>query len=236
MAGLISSSWQNMAATPELSPGSVHLWRIPLNDDKPLSNILSNDEKLRQKRLRVPDKARAFAVGRTRLRQILGFYLDASPEELTFVYNQHGKPSLAGKFSTVAFNLSHSGNWGLCAVSQGGDVGVDLEAMKKDLAVGSLAERFFTQAESGWLASLDPVRQRRSFYRLWTRKEAWLKGKGSGFSELNLGLADAHITGCLSKADGWLLMNLPVAKGYVGALAVKGEVERVERFSIVDKL
>ena len=78
------------------------------------------------------------------------------------------------------------------------------------------------------------ARKQRSFYRLWTRKEAWLKGKGAGFSELHLGLDDAHLPALFSSAQGWSLMNMPVAKGYVGALGVKGAVERVERFCFED--
>ena len=230
MAEVILTSWQKTEAPTAPSPGSVHLWRFSLHD-KSFPEVLSDDEKQRAQRLRVPEKAKAFIVARTRLRQILGLYLNIPPEDIAFDYNEHGKPLLPSEFSgELNFNLSHSGNRGLCAVRKGGDVGIDLEVVKQELDVVPLAERFFTTAEKDWVLASNACRLRRNFYRLWTRKEAWLKGKGGGFSELSLGLADEHIMGCSSRADGWTLMNLTVAQGYVGALAVKGEVDRVERF------
>ena len=228
MTAVELTPWHKVKTPPVLLPGSVHLWRFPLHGELSLSDILSNDEKQRAQRLRVPEKAQAFVVARTRLRQILGSYLDVSPEKLLFDYNEHGKPSLTGD---ISFNLSHSGHWGVCAVTRCGDVGVDVEAVKQSLDVAPLAERFFSAAENQWFNAVSSARRQRSFYRLWTRKEAWLKGKGGGFSELHLGLDDVHLSNLFSSAQGWRLMNMPIAKGYVGALAVKGDVARVERFT-----
>ena len=233
MANVVLTSWQEAEAAPELVSNCVHLWRFPLNSKKSLPDILSSDEKQRAERLRVPDKTSSFVVARTRLRQILGLYLIASPEKLKFDYNEHGKPSLSSPLrDDISFNLSHSGQWGACVISRRGEVGVDIEAVKRDLDVTALAERFFSEAENQWFKGVSYVRKQRSFYRLWTRKEAWLKGKGGGFSEVHLGLDDAHLSHQASSSEGWSLMNMPIAKGVVGALAVKGDVERVERFSL----
>jgi 4'-phosphopantetheinyl transferase len=73
-------------------------------------------------------------------------------------------------------------------------------------------------------------RRRRNFYRLWTRKEAWLKGKGGGFSEPILSLDPDHITGRSAFARDWWLTNVAVKRGYVAALAVSGRVASIERW------
>ena len=53
-----------------------------------------------------------------------------------------------------------------------------------------------------------------AFYRGWTRKEAYAKGKGDG---LALGQAEAD------EVDGWWLSDLPAPAGYVASLAVEGD-------------
>ncbi len=228
MPSAVLTSWQVPAAELSLAPGTVHLWRFRLNDSS-TEECLNKEEVERRQRFRVPEKARAFAVARTRLRQILSRYLNLRPEDIAFQVNANGKPYLDG-ISTY-FNLSHSGSWGLCALSQDADIGVDLEAVNRGLNSLPLAARFFSEAENIWLRSMNDQRRSRHFFRLWTRKEAWLKGKGGGFSELNLELDPGHLEITSTEADGWWMMNIPVAKGYVGAIAVAGEVERVERWS-----
>lgn len=233
MACVSHTAWQIAKSPPELKPKQVHLWRFPLKD-KSLPDILNREERQRAKRLRVPDKAHSFVVARTRLRQILSGYLGVTPEEVEFITNEHGKPGIADIYQRrLFFNLSHSGAWGLCGVTLEGDIGVDIEVVQAEMSFIPLAERFFSKDEYAWLLSSEVSRQQRNFFRLWTRKEAWLKGKGKGFSELVLDLDPAHINARSVWADDWFVMNLPVVRGCVGALAVKGRIEGVERFSFI---
>ncbi|NIQ10054.1 MAG: 4'-phosphopantetheinyl transferase superfamily protein [Gammaproteobacteria bacterium] len=228
MSSPILTSWQIPADKLFLQAGIIHLWRFRLTENVG-EDFLSPEEWQRARRLRVAEKADVFIVARSRLRQILSYYLNIAPAGVEFLYNENGKPYLDGH--PVYFNLSHSGKWGVCALSKNADVGVDLEASNPELKFVPLAERFFTKNENLWLRSASDLRRRRYFFRLWTRKEAWLKGKGGGFSEINLGLNAEHLSVNSSMADGWWLTNLPVAKGYVGAIAVASEVKKVERWS-----
>ncbi len=68
--------------------------------------------------------------------------------------------------SDVFFSLSHSGRYVLCAVSDGA-VGSDVQECR---AVRDTVERFFHPAERVHLAEHPG-----DFFRLWTRKEAWVK-------------------------------------------------------------
>ena len=96
---------------------------------------------------------------------------------------EYGKPF----FSDVPdfhFNLSHSGDFVLCAVSPT-PVGCDIEQPRQyDPA---LARRFFHPDERALLFSLPEEQQPEAFYRLWTCKESFMKAVGLGF---NLPLSD----------------------------------------------
>lgn len=221
------SPWQEgVFESLQIEDQSVHVWRVPMHV-KPNEIHLSEDEHERANALRCPKKRETFVTARTRLRQILGRYLTLSPESLQFQYNHNGKPYLKG--NPLSFNLSHSGQWCLCAVALNCKLGVDLESNHPGLNFESVAQRFFSPNELQWLQRITQPRQRRNFIRLWTRKEAWLKAKGGGFSEQDLDLASAHLDGLRTFADGWWLMNFAVARDYLGALAVFGNLKQVVR-------
>ena len=78
----------------------------------------------------------------------------------------------------VYFNLSHSGDFVLCVISDA-PVGCDIERVNRGHF--SVAERVFTSGERRYLddAQSDAERNRR-FFRLWTMKESYLKMTGEG--------------------------------------------------------
>ena len=98
------------------------------------------------------------------------------PDELSF--GAHGKPYADG---IPHFNLSHSGEYALCAASRTAPVGCDIEAVAHaDLA---LAHRFFTPDEAALLeAAPEGDRRDTLFFRFWTLKESFMKATGAGMS------------------------------------------------------
>ena len=94
-------------------------------------------------------------------------------------YGENGKPYLVD-FPEVHFNLSHSGERVMCAISPF-EVGCDVEIIKGDR--GKLAERFFKSEESAWIKHFETLEaQSEAFYRLWTLKECYMKVTGRGLS------------------------------------------------------
>lgn len=219
--------WTDPPDELRLENGQLHLWRLPLDlpshELKALKLLLSGDELGRARRLLDPLKADRFVAARGRLRQLLARYTRTDPAALRFVYGTSGKPVLEGTWK-IGFNLSHSQQWALLAIACQCEVGVDLEVIDPDLAFEAMALHFFSAAESAWLESFPPHRRRRAFYRLWTRKEAWLKGLGWGFSapSRRIDLAEG-----VPGAGGWQMKNFPVARGVIGALAVKGRLSDI---------
>ncbi len=184
------TTWQSAPQTLTLRPGELHLWRFELTctpeKNSKRQSILSADELVRAKRLLDPQKRQHFISARKHLRQLLGQYLQLAPNLIQFRYNKNGKPFLAAQHdSHLFFNLSHSGSWAVIAVTADFDVGIDIEKIDSSLDFQQLATRYFDLTERNYLAEFSPIRQRRGFYRFWTRREAFLKMVGSGFSALN---------------------------------------------------
>jgi 4'-phosphopantetheinyl transferase len=110
------------------------VWRADLvTVGDTLEDLLCADELARAARI-VPEHNRVlWARSRGVLRALLARYLDADPRALRFKLGPHGKPALhggAGQASDLRFNLSHSGEIVLVAVTAGLEVGVDIECSR----------------------------------------------------------------------------------------------------------
>ena len=81
-------------------------------------------------RLYVERDRHRFVVGRALLRTRLGRYLQREPSTLEFAYGEHGKPALRDPTVACHFNVSHSSNAALFAVSCERAVGVDVEHIR----------------------------------------------------------------------------------------------------------
>lgn len=93
-------------------------------------------------------------------------------------YEEKGKPYLAD-YPEIHFNLSHSGDYVCCAVSDD-PVGVDIQ--KKIKLREKLAERFFTPSEKQLLSECEELQREDLFFRMWSIKESYLKLTGEGLS------------------------------------------------------
>jgi len=100
-------------------------------------------------------------------------------EDIVFTYGEKGKPMLKDSVD-MFFNISHSGEWVVCAVSDK-EVGLDIELIKD--AKMKVANRFFSPSEIEVLNSLDGVAQNVQFFTLWTAKESYLKYLGTGLTK-----------------------------------------------------
>ena len=119
------------------------------------------------------------------LRSVLSSYHSAAPGAWQFDTEPGGKPMLAGPLareSGLSFNLSHTTGLVACAVTRGGDVGVDVESLDRAAQARELAQRFFAPAEAAELGALEPDPCRQRFIEIWTLKEAYVKALGTGLA------------------------------------------------------
>ncbi len=88
---------------------------------------------------------------------------------------QFGRPYIN---STIDFNLTHSGNYILCASTQNGRLGIDIEKINPI----QLADYRSVFNAKEWDSIVNSPSPKIHFYKLWTIKEAVLKAQGNGLS------------------------------------------------------
>jgi 4'-phosphopantetheinyl transferase len=156
------------------------VWRADLAavGDGP-SELLDDGERARAARMIRGGDRLLWTRARGVLRALLGRYLQTDPAMLRFASGTHGKPALADH-ERLSFNLSHSGQIALYALTDTGAVGIDVEVARRSRDVLALAVRAFGAAQAERLAAVEPPLREREFLRLWTRREAALKCRGTG--------------------------------------------------------
>lgn len=218
------------------------MWRTELlQPDDVLDNFWSTleaDETDRANRFHFDKHRRAFVVGRGFLRDVLSRYLHAKPESLRFSYGAYGKPSLAGEYKNtrLRFNMSHSHNLALLAITEDNQIGVDVEYMRVDFATTDIAQRFFSRAEVATFNTLAEEERVAAFFRCWTRKEAFIKATGKGLSQSLDGFDVTVAPGVAAEllrvdqedAARWFLTDIDAGREYAAALAVEGRVSRIQ--------
>src|SRR5436190_13219236 len=231
------STWLSYAQPNHLGEDEVHLWVVTLavipEKSSHFQSILSLDEQERAGRFQKIRDAQRYVAARGSLRSLLGGYLAIEPGRLQFVYDAFGKPRLAGELraTSVSFSVSHCDDLALFGFVRGHKIGVDLERISTDIEVEDLAKRYFSPNEFQRLCSLSADQRREAFYCGWTRKEAYLKGRGEGLSYgldgVEVSLAPGEPAVILSAFDDphvsqrWTLQHLSPAPGFIGAVAVE---------------
>jgi 4'-phosphopantetheinyl transferase len=239
----------------ELAGGEVHVWSLPLDIGQSslasVTEFLSPDERNRADRFRFEVHRTRFVVGRGLLRIILGRYCKLPPERLRFNYGPNGKPELVpGEGTrrtngTLRFNLAHSENVGLLAVTRTGPVGVDIEQVRRLEEFKELVSQFFSPRESAEFSRLPWEQQPAAFFNLWTRKEALLKATGAGIAHSLNRVEVSFLPGEPARVLSlpveeyagweWSLVELATSPSYVGALALPVPNVFVSQFQIPRK-
>jgi 4'-phosphopantetheinyl transferase len=231
-----SSEWQQIGE-------EIHVWQASLHREgealQQLELTLSQDEKARAGRFHFAKDKNHYIVARGLLRELLGRYLQKSPDSLEFSYGEYGKPSLAGENAAagLSFNLSHSAGLVALAFAKDRNLGIDVEAIKPDSAGEEIARRYFSAPEVSDLLSLPPDARADAFFRCWTRKEAYLKARGAGlqipldsFSVSLLPGSPAQFLGGVEPC--WHLAAFHPAESYAAALVYDGRPCVISYFSV----
>jgi 4'-phosphopantetheinyl transferase len=179
--------WREPSEFPTLCSNDVHVWAVPLErlraSATELESVLSPDERARAAGFALERPRHVFVASRAALRSILGSYLDLSPDRAPIVTDPSGKPRLAD--GDLRFNLAHSGNLTLIAVTRGCEIGVDVELLRPVDRSHEIAARNFHPVELAAVLAADDNENAAAelpavFMRCWTRKEAVLKAVGVG--------------------------------------------------------
>ena len=226
-----------------LGEGQVHVWRLQLDAPEErigaLRALLSPAELTRADRFLRREHGRRFTIVHGVLRLILAEYINVAPKAIQFQKNEYGKPFLAHEIP-VEFNISHSGELALIALTVGRAVGVDLEQYRERLEMEKISKRYFSSTEFSQLMNLPDSQREEAFYACWTRKEAYIKARGEGLS-LGLDRFDvAFVPGAppaLLRSDvsseevnRWSFIDLKLQPRYAAACVVEGRVHALRRW------
>ncbi len=231
-------SWLSAPRTQNIGRNEVHVLRVCLNRDsaslKAMHEVLSSEERCRARSFCFDEDRALYVMARGCLRVILSRYLDAEPNSLQFRQNPYGKPILIGPEDEkqLSFNMSHSGSLALYAITRRRRVGIDLERIREDLSHEEVAERFFSPTERAMLRSLPVESRTKAFFDCWTRKEAYVKGRGEGLTlpleQFSVSIHPAQsirlIENRVHPADVslWSIDEIDPGAGYAAAIAVEG--------------
>lgn len=220
MTPLSVNIWQALDVPLVLPDNEIHVWKVALDQDLSTLghylNLLSPDERQRAKSYQRDQDRFRFIASRGVLREALAAYLGREAAGLAFVNGPCGKPQLAPEPHTppIHFNLSRCESLGLLAFSRTREVGVDLEAVRTDVDMDSIAYHFFTASEQAMLQGIEESKRHQMFFNCWTLKEAYLKAEGQGMSGT---LDQIDITKMLPGGK-WRMQVLNLGEDYAGSL------------------
>ncbi|MBX3173886.1 MAG: 4'-phosphopantetheinyl transferase superfamily protein [Gemmatimonadaceae bacterium] len=231
---------------------SVTVWRIALDRQLPQRLPLSPDEAEIAARFRFPRHGDRYRVAHWGLREILAAATGQPADALAFSRDDRGKPQFA-RGDGPAFNLSHAEDLALVAVADRlpapgtpvatgrgvphVSVGVDVDCQRAVPEMMAVANSHFAVEEREALRATPDDERLTTFYRIWTRKEAFVKATGSGVGPalarfaVTAAARDARILRAddyPEAASDWTLKHIALGAPYVGAVVVTAPQVSVE--------
>jgi 4'-phosphopantetheinyl transferase len=236
--------WPSPPANPPLAGNEIHVWATTLAVEpailEKLTATLTPDEKERANRFKFEHLRNRYIAGRGALRENLARYVGEDAAALRFEYLENGKPVLTREFASagIHFNLAHTGDLALVAITRIGLVGVDVESVRTIKNADELVARFFSKREDELFQKVPAEQKPVAFFNLWTRKEALLKATGEGITR-SLNLVEVSflpgeparllaISGDAKAAEAWQLKELSPAKEFAGAVAVQAGTSNIQ--------
>jgi 4'-phosphopantetheinyl transferase len=177
----------------------------PIEDEiySQILSCISEDKHERMEKLRFKEDAKRMLYGDLLARYLACTKLNIHNNRIIFTSNEFGKPFLQG-YSEFNFNISHSGDWVVCAIDNS-EVGVDIEQVKWiDI---NIAKRFFSETEYQNLLSQQQELRLEYFYDLWTLKESYIKYIGKGLTIPLNSFSICIKKQCIISHEGSLILN-----------------------------
>lgn len=213
---------EDIRQLPELGVDEIHIWgvHVPgvMDQLDALHALLCRDEQEKAARFyREPDRQSSIAA-RGALRVLLSGYTGTPADQIGFQYSESGKPHTADP--DIAFNVSHSGEWVVLAIGRNRSIGVDIEQIRRTMDIIAIASRYFTADEMELIQGAEDPHA--AFFRLWSRKEAYVKACGSTlFQELS----SFEVPFQDGEKDGWFFHGLNAGSRHAAAVVTDSKVD-----------
>ncbi len=173
----------------DLAANEIHIWVTKpeelLGNDELLatySTLLTSTETAKQQRYKFAKDRHDALITRAFIRDLLSYYADVAPQDWQFEKGNKDKPEVINCPLPLRFNISHTKNLIICAVTLEDDIGCDVENTGRNNNVLAIAERYFSSTEINELFALPEAQQRNRFFDYWTLKESYIKAWGLGLA------------------------------------------------------
>jgi 4'-phosphopantetheinyl transferase len=170
-----------MPVVPALAPGEIQVWcaRVDEAAMAAAADLLDEEELARMERIRLGIARQEFVVGRAMLRVLAAAAAACGPREVTIGVGEFGKPRVEG----VEFSMAHSHGLVVLALCREAALGADVEWVGREIDALGIARSTFAMGEVRRIERAAEGPQRaRSFFAVWTRKEAIVKAHGHGMT------------------------------------------------------
>jgi 4'-phosphopantetheinyl transferase len=200
----------------------AHAWRM-----------CDTHERTRAMRIQDTTRQAQFVYSHAALREILSEYIQAPAQKVPIHHKIGQKPfvTTTATKEEIFFNLSHSGEYALCAVSRDNEVGVDVERVRTLGALDRIVRRVCSDDEARMLNGIPYGKRLEVFFRLWTRKEAVAKCVGNGLraklASINLPRTRCHAAPVTIKNIAVHVYDIEMDGGYYAAVATPTSDVRV---------
>jgi 4'-phosphopantetheinyl transferase len=228
-----------------IKDNQVHVWQVNLKtmpaDTTKFTGTLSPDELERAGKLKIQRDREHFILCHSQLRLILSKYCDCLPGELSFRYNSCKKPLISNTESgELKFNMSHSDDLMLVGLCKRNEIGIDIEKVREVDELENIANENFSAQEIKYL--MDSSDKINTFFKIWTRKEAFIKAIGKGIHfplksfcvEIKSMGSPEHlvILHHSPRQDQWRTSELKVSDGYIASLAINSDKFKISYFQL----
>ena len=218
----------------------IRVYRADLGplSGKACFSLLEETEKQRAAGVSNRSARHEFVKARALLRLLLSKHTGLPARSLAFATGENGKPVLLGS-PGIHFNVSHSDGAALVAIAAA-EIGVDIERIDGSVDYAGVAQSVFSRPEIEMLRKASDARRGEVFFTIWTRKEAYLKATGAGFSSNLPMISTAAPDGTIEDHDGnagsctWHVFDLPVAGYFKAALVTVARECRIDFVDVAD--
>jgi phosphopantetheinyl transferase len=145
-------------------------------DDAQIDALVADDDRERLATLLTPRRRREYLLGRALLRCALERHTGRPARSHRLATTSTGKLTC---IDGPALSLSHDHRFVVCALSDDGEVGIDVQSPTHGRHTREIAGRYFSATERAWLEHAPSAD---AFYWLWVLKEAYLKRLGTGLA------------------------------------------------------
>lgn len=201
----------------------VHRFFIPsyLNEISSCFILLNEEEKKRANNYLQQKDSQRFIIARGLLKIWASQYLGIPAKAVEINIGANKKPFITSTSSLkLDYNISHSGNW-IMMVFGIGALGIDVEQIQASFNFESLLPACFSEEEQNYIQS--NANSRELFYRLWTRKESFLKATSRGLDETLPQLicldGERELLPHFSMGNSWKVWSFTLDHNHVASLS-----------------